>query len=479
MATSRTLDGRYEVDAPLGTGGMAAVYRGTDTVLGRTVAIKVLADRFVGDEQFVTRFRREAQAAAGLNHPNVVSVYDTGDDGDAHYIVMEYVAGRTLADVLREEGALLPSRATAIIEQVADALEAAHTQTLVHRDVKPGNILLTDGGDVKVADFGIARAATDETLTQTGIILGTASYLSPEQTQGQAVDARSDIYSMGCVLFEMLTGRTPFPGDSVIAIAYRHVNEAPIPPSRLNNDVPPELDAVVLRAMAKDPDDRYASAADVRAALIPLRGTDPLPAHSAQPTEPMPADQIPGGDTRVMPAADQEPTSKRSARRWWVPTALALVALGTAIGVLMAIVGDEDPRTPTTNEDSPFPSVGSVAGLTLDQTIQLLEDEVDDGLANGEVTEKAADDIEKRSVQALDKFDRGDVEGAVAKIDEAMAKVDEAVGKGEITSGDVGLSIKQALATMKAAMVAAAAEVPIPGPSLTEEEGDGEEEDED
>ncbi|MGH2766938.1 MAG: protein kinase domain-containing protein, partial [Actinomycetota bacterium] len=224
MTATRVLNDRYEVGALLGEGGMARVYRGTDRVLNRTVAIKVLSGKYASDDSFVTRFRREAQSAAGLNHANVVGVYDTGDQDQMHYIVMEYVEGETLGDVLRREGRLDPDRATAIAVEVATALQAAHHTGLVHRDIKPGNVMMDRDGRVKVMDFGIARAAADDTLTQTGLVLGTAAYLSPEQAQGLAVDARSDIYSLGCLLHEMLTGRPPFTGDTPVAIAYKHVN---------------------------------------------------------------------------------------------------------------------------------------------------------------------------------------------------------------------------------------------------------------
>src|SRR5437867_6067839 len=220
MADEKVLAGRYELDRVLGHGGMAEVYLGTDRVLGRPVAVKILADRFARDGSFVARFRREAQSAAALNHPNVVSVFDTGSDDGTHYIVMEYVKGKTLSQVIREDAPLLPERAVEITQGVAQALAFAHRAGIIHRDVKPGNIMLTPHGDVKVMDFGIARATTSESLTQTATVLGTATYFSPEQAQGAAVDARSDIYSLGVVLYEMLTAVPPFSGDSPVTIAY-------------------------------------------------------------------------------------------------------------------------------------------------------------------------------------------------------------------------------------------------------------------
>src|SRR4051794_11243744 len=269
---------------------MAQVYRGTDTVLNRTVAIKVLGPQYAQDQGFVERFRREAQAAARLNHPNVVSVYDTGSDGPVHYIVMEYVAGKTLAEVLATEDHLLPERAAEIAAQVAGALSFAHAAGTAPRDVKPGNIMIPPAGEVKVMDFGIARAASTEPLTQTATVLGTASYLSPEQAQGEPVDARSDIYSLGVVLYEALTGRPPFQADSPVAVAYKHVREAPTHPSEVVPGIPDDLEAVVLKAMAKNPANRYSTAEEMREDLERFLGGRPVLAAPVLTGEPAPED---------------------------------------------------------------------------------------------------------------------------------------------------------------------------------------------
>jgi eukaryotic-like serine/threonine-protein kinase len=255
------LAGRYRLEASIGSGGMAEVFRAFDTTLDRPVAVKILAPQYATDPGFVDRFRREAQAAARLNHPNVVGVYDSGSDDGTHYIVMEYIEGRTLADFLAKGGRLEPTKAVEITMHIADALEAAHAQGVIHRDIKTGNVMVTRSGVVKVMDFGIARIAEGaDNVTQTAAVLGTASYLSPEQAQGRPVDARSDLYSLGVVLYEMLTGEPPFTGDTAMAVAYRHVHETPPPPSSKNMDVPAALDAVVMRALAKNPANRYATA---------------------------------------------------------------------------------------------------------------------------------------------------------------------------------------------------------------------------
>jgi serine/threonine-protein kinase len=324
---------------------MAKVFQGVDTVLGRPVAIKILAPQFADDESFVQRFRREAQAAARLSNPNVVSVFDTGADDGVHYIVMEYVEGRTLADYLAGGGRIMPERAIEIAEAVCGALSAAHAQGVIHRDIKPGNIMLTPAGQVKVADFGIARMTTTaETVAQTAAVLGTASYLSPEQAQGQPVDGRSDIYSLGCVLYEMVTGRPPFLGDSPVAVASKQVLEQPVAPSTLNPDVTPDLDAVILRALAKNPANRYQSAEELRADLdrarrgLPVEATPLLPAPPAA-TQVMPKTEVMG------PPAEPEPS------RWWVPVlVIGLILAGIAVVLWLFasdILGDGEQTSPS------------------------------------------------------------------------------------------------------------------------------------
>src|SRR5690348_17437767 len=274
-AQARTLGGRYQVGELLGYGGMAEVHRGRDLRLGRDVAIKMLRTDLARDDTFQLRFRREAQNAASLNHPAIVAVYDTGEErGSAGetlpYIVMEFVNGRTLKEVLAAEGRLMPRRALEIVAEICAALEFSHRHGIIHRDVKPGNVMLTQTGQVKVMDFGIARALASgaSTMTQTSAVIGTAQYLSPEQARGDAVDARRDVYAAGCVVYELLTGQPPFIGDNPVSVAYQHVREDPRPPSALNPDVPPAVDAVVLKALSKNRMNRYQSAGEMRADLL-------------------------------------------------------------------------------------------------------------------------------------------------------------------------------------------------------------------
>jgi serine/threonine-protein kinase len=305
---------------------MAQVFRGIDTTLDRTVAIKILAPQFARDPSFVDRFRREAQAAARLNHPNIVNVYDTGVDGDTNYIVMEYVEGRTLAEYLATGGRLSPTKAAEIAEKVAEALAAAHAQGVIHRDIKPANIMVTRDGRVKVMDFGIARlVAGPDTVEQTAAVLGTAAYLSPEQAQGESVDARSDLYSLGVVLYEILAGRPPFTGDSAMAVAYKHVQETPVPPSTVNPDVPPQLDAVVMRALAKNPANRYQTAGEFRDDLRRV-----IAGQEVEATPLLPAG---AGATQVISrqtsTAMLPPTEPDEGRRVW---------LGILIGALILLI---------------------------------------------------------------------------------------------------------------------------------------------
>jgi len=262
------LAGRYRLVRLIDRGGMAEVWEGKDEILDRPVAIKVLHPRLAGDDQFQERFRLEAVAAARLAHPNIVATFDTGLDNGVAYIVMELVAGRTLREVLRGEGPLPVAKAVAIAAAVADALNYAHEAGIVHRDVKPANILIGNDGRVKVADFGIAKAATDRDLTEQGTLLGTAKYLAPEQVAGQPQDRRSDVYGLGVVLYEMLLGRAPFTGDTDMAVAYQHAHADPARIRPLRPDVSRRLEAVVLKAMAKSPDQRFATAADMRTALL-------------------------------------------------------------------------------------------------------------------------------------------------------------------------------------------------------------------
>jgi beta-lactam-binding protein with PASTA domain/predicted Ser/Thr protein kinase len=366
---------------------MAKVFLGTDTVLGRTVAVKVLAPQFADDDGFVMRFRREAQAAASIGHPHIVSVFDTGSDDGVHFIVMEYVEGRTLAEILVGGGRILPDRAIDIAMDVCRALEAAHAQGVIHRDIKPGNIMLDPRGDVKVTDFGIARVTTTaDTVAQTAAILGTASYLSPEQAQGQPVDGRSDIYSLGCVLYEMVTGRPPFLGDSPVAVASKQVLEQPTPASRLNPDVTADLDAVILRALAKNPANRYQSAEEMRADLerakrgLPVDATPLLPAGATQVL-----DRPPAHATELLPPTEPE------RRTNWVPIVVTLVLialLGAQLWFLAANVLNNDDQQTGVNVTVP-----DVVGKSRTQAEQ---DLTEAGLEIGTITRvPAADDTQQ------------------------------------------------------------------------------------
>jgi eukaryotic-like serine/threonine-protein kinase len=358
MTQPRLLGGRYELDGVVGRGGMAEVYRARDIRLDRIVAIKTLRADLARDQIFQARFRREAQSAASLNHPNIVAVYDTGEDMatgvPVPYIVMEFVDGRTVRDLLQDGHRLLPERSLEIIDGVLRALDYSHQAGIVHRDIKPGNVMVTRNGDIKVMDFGIARAMSDAqaTMTQTAQVIGTAQYLSPEQARGERVDSRSDLYSTGCLLYELLTGRPPFTGDSPVAIAYQHVRENPIPPSRVDPDVPGWADAIVLKAMAKSPADRYQTAADMRADLqraasgMPVAAAAPTRADMYPQTQRMGADTMMAGRTSGLPPvsdyeyADYGRGERRGGGRRWIPWVLGVVlVLGVVIGLAYYLLG--------------------------------------------------------------------------------------------------------------------------------------------
>jgi len=361
MTQPRLLGGRYELDGVVGRGGMAEVYRARDIRLDRIVAIKTLRADLARDQTFQARFRREAQSAASLNHPSIVAVYDTGEDMatgvPVPYIVMEFVDGRTVRDLLIEGHRLLPERSLEIIDGVLRALEYSHQAGIVHRDIKPGNVMVTRNGDIKVMDFGIARAMSDAqaTMTQTAQVIGTAQYLSPEQARGDRVDARSDLYSAGCLLYELLTGRPPFTGDSPVAIAYQHVRENPIPPSRIDPDIPLWADAIVLKAMAKSPADRYQSAAEMRADLQRAASGMPIAAPTrvdvyAPRTRMMGQDtMMAAGATTAIPPVGYDDYDDRYATarhggggggRRWIPWVLGLVlVLGVVGGAAYYLLG--------------------------------------------------------------------------------------------------------------------------------------------
>lgn len=323
--SDRIIGGRYEISQLIGRGGMAEVHIGTDTRLNRIVAIKILRQDLARDPVFQARFRREAQSAANLNHPSIVAVYDTGEetitasDGaeiKVPYIVMEYVEGHTVRELLTDGNPVPLEEAVEIVSGVLDALEYAHHQNLVHRDIKPGNVMITTTGKIKVMDFGIARALSDSqaTMTQTDAVVGTAQYLSPEQARGEQVDARSDLYSAGCLLFELLTGQPPFKGDSAVAVAFQHVSQLPPLPSSIAPDIPESLDRVVMKALAKDREDRYPDAAHMRADLqASLRGGNVAAPATSTWTAPLVGDTT--GATTVLPPVNQGYASSYGASR--------------------------------------------------------------------------------------------------------------------------------------------------------------------
>ncbi|GAA2936433.1 MULTISPECIES: Stk1 family PASTA domain-containing Ser/Thr kinase [Streptomyces] len=365
MEEPRRLGGRYELGQVLGRGGMAEVYLAHDTRLGRTVAVKTLRADLARDPSFQARFRREAQSAASLNHPAIVAVYDTGEDYidnvSIPYIVMEYVDGSTLRELLHSGRKLLPERTLEMTIGILQALEYSHRAGIVHRDIKPANVMLTRNGQVKVMDFGIARAMGDSgmTMTQTSAVIGTAQYLSPEQAKGEQVDARSDLYSTGCLLYELLTVRPPFVGDSPVAVAYQHVREEPQSPSVFDPEITPEMDAIVLKALVKDPDYRYQSADEMRADIEACLDGQPVAATAAmgsvgyggypddQPTTALRADSGAGATSMLPPmnpddggyGYDDRPDRRRGQQRKSNTSTILLVTAGILVLVGAILIG--------------------------------------------------------------------------------------------------------------------------------------------
>jgi serine/threonine-protein kinase len=330
------IDDRYRVVDRIGSGGMADVYCAEDTQLGRSVALKLLYRRFAEDEEFVERFRREASAAAGLQHPNVVQVYDRGAWDGTYYIAMEFLDGRSLKQLVRERGPLEPDEAIDLVTQVLKAARFAHRRGVIHRDIKPHNVIVDAEGRAKVTDFGIARAGASD-MTETGSIIGTAQYLSPEQAQGHPVDARSDLYSIGVLLYELLTARVPFEAESAVTIALQHVQQAPPPPSHLNPGVSHELEDVALRALAKDPAQRFQDADEFVAALEAVRDGTATEATRALPATGVYPAVVDDGAYPAEPYQEEDPLAREGRKFWlWALVALALAAVGIGAYLLLA-----------------------------------------------------------------------------------------------------------------------------------------------
>ncbi|WP_159887065.1 Stk1 family PASTA domain-containing Ser/Thr kinase [Paenibacillus puerhi] len=380
----RQLGGRYEVLERVGGGGMAIVYKGLDMLLHRHVAVKILRQQYVHDEEFIQRFRREAQAAASLSHPNVVSIYDVGQEEDIHYIVMEYIEGTTLNDLIKARAPLQVEEAVHIAGQICDALDHAHHNQIIHRDIKPHNILIGKNGRVKVTDFGIARAVTSSTITQTGSVVGSVHYFSPEHAKGTPTGEQSDLYSLGIVMYQMLTGRLPFLGESPISVALKHLQEDVEEPRKVNPLIPQSVENVILRAMRKSTSERYRSAidmlADLETCLLPHRRNEPKVSFLDE-------DELDEERTRVMPALrpgsyeisrssagpagqaedeEEEAEEPRRKKRWVKPFILIIVMLAL-LGGMWAAVGEVKKRVAIQTVDVPY-----VVGKTLVQAQQEL-----------------------------------------------------------------------------------------------------------
>jgi serine/threonine protein kinase/beta-lactam-binding protein with PASTA domain len=475
MTQPRLLGGRYELDGIVGRGGMAEVFRARDIRLDRIVGVKTLRDDLARDQTFQARFRREAQSAASLNHPSIVAVYDTGEDMVGNtpvpYIVMEFVDGRTLRDLLRDDRRLLPERAAEITDGVLRALDYSHRNGIVHRDIKPGNVMLTRSGDVKVMDFGIARAVSDAqaTMTQTAQVIGTAQYLSPEQARGERVDARSDLYSAGCLLYELLTGRPPFTGDSPVAIAYQHVREAPVPPSRIDPELPAWCDAIVLKAMEKDPADRYQSAGEMRNDIQRALSGAPVAA-SMHHTEMYntgtrrlntQATQVAGATSAIPPYAygpdtaagrggDYGEPPRRRAWPWILVGAIILLLIGGGIFAYKFVSGSGGSI-----------SVPAVDGLSLAQARAKI---VQSNLVVGTVTDRASSTVASGDVISTDPSNGTNVKahsavdlfvsaGAAKKTVPDLTGKQEAAAVSALASAGLSSNVKEVQSTAPAGQV--------------------------
>ena len=458
MTDRRTVaNGRYVLGTLLGRGGMAQVHQGLDLRLDRPVAVKQLSAHLAADPTAQTRFRREAQAAASLNHPAIASVFDTGEETDpvtgtvTPYIVMELVEGSTLRQVLNDSGPLPPARALLLAQGVLDALGHSHAAGIIHRDIKPANVMLTAAGAVKVMDFGIARAVDDTSmsLTQTATVIGTAQYLSPEQAAGRSVDLRSDLYSVGCLLFELLVGRPPFVGENSISIAYQQVREEPVPPSQLDPRMPPAVDAVVLKALAKDPDQRYQSAPEMKAALGRLLSDLDT---SAVPPAAVPA----AGLVAAADAAPEEPRRSPAARALVIALSVfVLLGLG-AFGLYRALA----------------PSGASTAAVRVPDVVGRTREEADTRLRNIDLVPRFTD-VNGRAGTTVDTVVEQDPAAGRRLATGTVVTLRINVGPANVTIPDnlVGRTLAAAKKRLKAAGFSRVREEEVQDPSGVAEAG--------
>lgn len=355
-------NGRYKIIEKVGGGGMADVYKAEDQVLGRTVALKILHKQFASDEGFLERFRREAQAAAKLTHPNIVSIYDVGEEGGVHFIVMEFVHGMTLKKLIQKDAPMSTEKVVHVSMQIAKAMEFAHEHEIIHRDIKPQNVIITDNGEIKVTDFGIARAGATSTMTRTGAVMGTAHYISPEQAQGNIVGPTTDIYSLGVVMYEMATGELPFRGENPVSVALKHINDTPMPPRSVFGDIPISLEAVIIKSMAKNPNERYRSAEAVRDDL--KRVIEGLPVKMVGAA--MPAAGNASDMTRTMAAQNGRPSAAKGQRK---PKKALIAAIIAVILILLLGAG----ALAYSLMSGPSIVVPDLKGKTLSQAQQTLD----------------------------------------------------------------------------------------------------------
>ena len=458
MDAVRTLAGRYELVEVIGRGGMGTVYRASDLVLRRSVAVKLLPGPLADqDPTSVARFEREARAAAALNNPAVVAVYDTGADETTRFIVMELISGDSLEAILRDDGPLDPDRAAGIASRVADALAAAHAAGIVHRDIKPANVMVAEDGSVKVLDFGIARAMDATTVTQNASVLGTAAYMAPERALGKPADERSDIYSLGCVLYALLAGHPPFRGDSAAAVLNQHANVAPRPLRGENSRVSRELDAFVMQMLAKSPDDRPQTAAEVRDRLTRAAATPSTAPAATATTAPRGATAA----TRLMPRAARR-------ERSWLILGGALAAVVLVIALVVLASGGSSPRTttnaprdpkavkattPKTNSTAPAssnpatpPTVSAAAGALTTLTTQDVQ--------SGKIKQQAAQQITSALSDILNSYDMGHTSDAQHKLADLSQHVSMLEQQGQITSVAAS-ALSSAVANLSTALASA------------------------